>query len=169
MSVFIIHRTLTRTTGSLTCVCDLLHAHAHIGGTPVYSLIRETFAESAQIWLPGTFGAGAKPCTKTVTQTCGDHARSCLTLLSRAGAVARFAFPSLPKMPQRPALSYFLVMLNPFIANNRAPSKIRREKMLSCPKMRLPRALLHVRVTPKLELKQEAVQRPICKWRTPCQ
>ena len=165
LSVFIIHRTLTWTTGSLTCVC----AHAHIGGTSVYSLIRETFAESAQIRLPGTLGAGAKPCTKTVTQTCGDHARSCLTRLSGAGAVARFAFPSLPKMPQRPPLSYFLVMINPFIANNRAPSKIRREKMLSCPKMRLLGALLHVRITHKLELKQEAVQRPICKRRTPCQ
>ena len=40
--VFIIHRTLTRTTGSLTCVCDLF-AYVYTLGTSVYSFIRRIF------------------------------------------------------------------------------------------------------------------------------
>ena len=46
-NVSIIHRTLTWTTGSLTCVCDLF-ACVDTRGTSVYSLIRRTFVESAQ-------------------------------------------------------------------------------------------------------------------------
>ena len=46
ISVSIIHRTLTWTTGCLTCICDLFE-YVYTLGTSDYSLIRRTFVESA--------------------------------------------------------------------------------------------------------------------------
>ena len=43
----IIHWTLTETTGSLACVCDL-SAPVYAQGTPVYSLIQKIFVDSSQ-------------------------------------------------------------------------------------------------------------------------
>ena len=43
LDISIIHRTLTWTTGSLTCVCDLF-ACVYTRGTSIYSLIRMIFA-----------------------------------------------------------------------------------------------------------------------------
>ena len=47
----IIHQTLTWTTASLTCLCNLfalyIYIHTH-GGTLVYNVIRRIFVEAAQ-------------------------------------------------------------------------------------------------------------------------
>ena len=76
--VSVINRTLTWTTGPLTCVCGLfLHAHTH-GGTSVYSLIRRTFVESMQNVTPEESQGGRKDWHITVTHPFGDHAPSCL-------------------------------------------------------------------------------------------
>ena len=81
--VSIIHRTLTWTTGSLTCVYMIfLHAYTHGGHRFIVSSER-TFVESDSGEITGR--AGAKPSTWwSCTHPFGDHAWSCLTLASES-------------------------------------------------------------------------------------
>ena len=60
--VSIIHRTLTWTTGSLTCVCDPL-AYAYTRGASVYNIHPKDFCSLHRIWLRRNLRACAKPST----------------------------------------------------------------------------------------------------------
>ena len=81
--VSIVHQTLTWSTGSLTCVCDLF-ACVYTWGTSVYnnSLIRRTFVESVQNFDSREIWGRAQSLAHklTLTHPFGDHARSCLIL-----------------------------------------------------------------------------------------
>ena len=79
LGVFIIHRTLTRTTGSLTCVCDLFPC-VYTKMTSVYSLIQRTSVEFALDLTHEKFQGGHKAEDMTVTHPFGDHTQLCLTL-----------------------------------------------------------------------------------------
>ena len=73
--VSIIHRAVTWTTGSLKCVSDFV-ACVYTLRTPVDSLTRRTFAESAQNWTLEKSEGGRKAQHVTVSQRRGDHVPS---------------------------------------------------------------------------------------------
>ena len=79
LGVSIIHRTLTRTTGSLTCVCDLFPC-VYTKMISVYSLIQRTSVEFALDLTPEKSQGGHKAEDMTVTRPFGDHTQLCLTL-----------------------------------------------------------------------------------------
>ena len=84
-AVSIIHRTLTLTTGSLTCVYMIfLHAYTHGGHRFIVS--SEGLLQSLhRIRLRRNLRLGAKPSTWwSCTHPFGDHAWSCLTLASES-------------------------------------------------------------------------------------
>ena len=85
--VSIVHRTVTWTAGSLTCVCDLF-AYVCTRGTSVYRLIRRTFVEPAQKEVDSEEISGrAQSLAHNGHPPFGDHAPSCLTLAFRASTL----------------------------------------------------------------------------------
>ena len=76
------HKTLTRTTGSLTCVCISLHAYADVGAS-VHRLSQRILVGTLhKAWISGKFAHGRRAETSTkrspidcgATLDCGDHA-----------------------------------------------------------------------------------------------
>ena len=109
LCVFMIQQTLTWTTGSLKCVCNLF-ACLRMQGTLVYILICRTFLESVQNLSLENLGVGAKPSMRTVWR---PRDCSCLTWLLRASAFPLHHQP--PPPPPPPRLS--LLMLKEFLFN----------------------------------------------------
>ena len=90
--VFITHQTLTWTTGSLMCTCDLF-ACVYTWETLVYNLIWKTLVEFAQNLTPHKSQGKQKAQHVMITHPFGDHAQSCLTLVFRSKCFCSVPLP----------------------------------------------------------------------------